>query len=119
MSKFFKVEEFAQCFDHSELAQRNCDYANAKLQSEGIIVYGWDTTNPSVDRFYQDRKHPVLGAEPRIKALLINIEPIEKCKHPPDRVIKENWLPTIQHFHSYTCTECGVKVKPKEFEEVK
>lgn len=78
-----------------------------KLMREAKVVYcgveGW-TTDPS---------HPMKFTH---QALLIGIEPIEKCDHPAEKVRR------IDHKEygnaEYIC-DCSVKVKPNSFMEIK
>lgn len=110
---FFKPEDFDdipinETWDTSIVANR----ANAKLEREGTIVYGilshtidasntkWDTNKIEVDTH---------------KALLLNVEPIEKCKHDKNKL-------AFGGVHNAEFTfrcDCGAKVKPTAFEEVK
>lgn len=107
MNRFFKPEEFATCADHPEISEKNCDYANAKLEREGKIVFAPTTGSAWLSHGQYNQV--------KYKALLINIEPIEKCKHSSDKIRHSQ-----KHLSTpvYTC-ECGAKVTPKEFEEVK
>lgn len=121
--KFFKPEDFQfaaniDMFHGYEMkcAKLSAEAANVKLEREGKVVYsehkGWSSWNPIQDYTLTH------------KALLICIEPIEKCKHPVEKIKvkpytvrcetqdaqdKFGWLAR------YQC-ECGAKVKPKEFE---
>jgi len=82
------------------------------LKENGRVIY----RDSEPDHFWFEDKE-ALG-RPTYKAILINIEPIEKCTHPTGKVsghylsdgIYDKWI-------GYRC-ECGVKVKPKEFEVV-
>lgn len=123
--KFFKPEDFNYdnpigIYSYEKMAE----LANAKLEREGKVMrntsingdvfnQGWSTA-----RTYGDTH----------QALLINIEPIEKCTHPKEKVsailTKEAFskefgvlLPVYKSEH-YKC-ECGAVVEPKGFEEVK
>lgn len=49
-----------------------------------------------------------------MKAILINIEPIEKCNHPKEKV--KDYFPSDLRV-LYQC-RCGKTVQPKEFEEI-
>lgn len=55
------------------------------------------------------------------KALLINIEPIEKCTHPKEKVtgtgIMNVYPQTKKLLPQFEC-DCGAKVRPKEFEAI-
>lgn len=95
--------------DKETIAER----ANAKLQkwlSQAKVVEAVKMENGS----WYASTNGCLGKTH--KALLISIEPIEKCNHPKEKVIKENWQSLT--FHTYKC-ECGAQVKPSGFEVIK
>jgi hypothetical protein len=107
--KFFKLEDF----DLDEIAnsQDIIDIVNAKLEREGKVVYsnnahGWNENGPCISLK---------------KALLINIEPIEKCTHPVEKVGLVSSSDTVNgnpaRIDEFFCG-CGVKVKPKSYEVV-
>ncbi len=50
------------------------------------------------------------------RALLINIEPIVKCEHPIEKV---NFKQFGTFSTDYYQCECGARMKPKQFEEIK
>lgn len=87
------------------------ELANAKLEREGVVVYGheldsrlWKTERSR----YSKNNGMVMTPEP-YKALLICVEPIqplEPCKHPPEK-IKQYTTP----YGSFLMCECGVPVK--------
>lgn len=62
------------------------------------------------------------------QAILVNIEPIEQCKHPPDKCAyklgqgikleKDRSISMQKYEPAHFECECGAKVKPKEFEEI-
>lgn len=53
------------------------------------------------------------------KALLINIELIEKCTHPKEKVKwKDIMISPNSHKYGFMC-DCGSEVIPREFEEMK
>lgn len=81
---------------------------NDKLEREGIVVYG-----PNDREWYQNEKIP---RPLRMKALLINIEPVEKCEHRREHVGVEVNLNTRIKY--YKC-KCGVEVIPNSFKEKK
>lgn len=77
---FFKIEEFATCHCHSSITKMNCDYANAKLQEwlkDAKVVYGKYAKINGHGLSLSEKREP----EDTHKALIINIEPIEQCKH--------------------------------------
>lgn len=102
------------------------DKANAKLESEGHCVYG--KGDYRLFSFCGDKNLQFKdGSYPTHKALLICVEPIEKCTHPKEKVqeiiVTEgyekkygNMIPVYKD-ESYKC-ECGAKVKPSSFEEI-
>ncbi len=107
--KFFKPEDF----EDGSLISASCaaGRANAKLVREGKIAYGCLASDGLVISMDKDNTH---------KYLQINIEPIEACTHPAEKVTKnlaagmamgEDW------YNLYTC-ECGATLKAT-FEEVK
>lgn len=124
-TKFFKPEEAVFTGLQGEF-MISIDYANAKLEREGQVVY-LSGDQSEISRIKQDEKnYQVISSNfknSKHKALLINIEPIEKCTHPKEKVKvawdgdknKQGCLPRFSE-EFYKC-ECGAKVKPKEFEE--
>ncbi len=111
--KFFKLEDFQSFYPFTN---NIVDIANEKLERVGKIVYSNEAA--FTWRFSNESK--------ATKALLINIESIEKCTHPEKKVeivITEGFqkqfgqkLPVFQSEY-YKC-ECGAKVKPTGFEEI-
>lgn len=109
--KFFKPEDFDGITHEWEnrkfiRVEYAVDICNAKLEREGRVVYLTQTNQPTnnmLEKQYDWHTH---------KALLINIEPLEKCRHPKEKVTKRiNWEGI------YEC-ECGQRLKPASFEEV-
>lgn len=109
--KFFNAKELEYMY---ETMPNNCiwaeylaDYLNNRLNLEGRIVIGsplsnWNECGNRIETH---------------KALLINIEPIENCKHESHKVsIEYSKLNKISY---YLCGECGVEVIPNSFEEKK
>lgn len=127
--KFFKLEDFGSPLAESISELKiYADLANEKLEREGKIVYssknsdGYMYWSPSekMDHMYTRHSH---------KALLINIEPINKCEHPKDKIsykfgqglkLEDIRFPGPQKYElpHWVC-ECGAKVQPKDFEEVR
>ncbi len=101
MKKFFKLEDFQGTYDHCQfpVLQKYVDLANAKLEREGKVVYGFNQIPDSWTYNKESDTH---------KALLICIEPIEKCTHP----VKE----CFSFDNGYLCS-CGARVKPTSFSE--
>lgn len=115
--KFFKPEDFK--YD-SVIFEGNlyikvgyaANRANEKLEREARVVIGspetnWDEAGNKIETH---------------KALLVNIELIEKCKHPNDN-IKGSMLNVYRddsnlNKYCFRC-ECGVQVFPSSFEERK
>lgn len=115
--KFFEPEDFYTKGedDTRRTPLEACEIANAKLEQKGRIVIGspetnWDEGGNKIETH---------------KALLINIEPIEKCKHPrskvwlTDEVIRSDLYPNAKRT-VWKC-DCSAKVKVPdnmEFEEI-
>lgn len=99
------------------MALKIAKYANDKLERESEIAYG-----RMEFKTFAIAEKP--GPQSTHKALLINIEPIEKCKH-GNLVDAETsyWdkgeEKTLASFHWIFTCECGAKVKPTVFEEIK
>lgn len=114
MKPFFTPEDFED--KHNPLSYMNAlsdkvaSIANAKLLSEGKVMFG--VMGESRWHFYSSQQIPGKTPQDTHKALLINIEKIEECKHPVQRyeIQKSN----VQFF----CNNCGVelKLKPDSFE---
>lgn len=116
--EFFKREDFESYGagdPRADVFGVMAGLANDKLEREGKVVYGgMNTTSDGktnsepffimrIDKYY--RTH---------KALLINIEPIESCKHPKEKVSGQY---ADENGVIFKC-KCGIRVRPKEFEEV-
>ena len=114
---FFKPEDFeynsVNCGDRKII---NIEYAandaNAKLEREAIKA--WIHKNESGEILNITSVEGYRTELYAHKALLINIEPIEKCKHPAEKV---RWQPGLLMTWNYYC-ECGATVRPKEFEVI-
>lgn len=119
---FFKPEDF-RYLNITNATQRleslqelASNIANTIIQREGKIVYfleddHWENGSWTVDTTYPPAK---------TKALLINIEPNEKCQHPKEKITITSVSREMYNKDwdkSYEC-ECGAKVKPTVFEEV-
>lgn len=86
--------------------QMVCDW----ISNNGRVIYGLRQVSGELSFDYQAEK---LRLPPyTLKALLICIEPIEKCTHPPYKV-------TWQGYSLGDKCECGASVRVKEYEEVK
>lgn len=117
--KFFKPEDcskyLAKIFDtyckpDGKGATQLASLLNEQLEREGKVVYGtqvgkhWRTELALVDVN---------------QALLIAIEPIEKCEHPEEKLTvmaSRDYRIPVKHNLSFLC-ECGARVKPTKFEE--
>lgn len=89
----------------SELVKRTL----SEIKSIGQVVF----SNSTDHRYWTDPNDPSTQHAPfesDLKGLLINIEPIEKCEHPINKIYHDS-------MEGWQC-ECGVKVKPVSFEEV-
>lgn len=116
----FKPEDFGGEYglcDHCMADATNM--ANHKLnqwlKENGKVVYSQSPDK----RYWTDPHDPTtqgVHLESDIKALLICIEPIEKCAHPREKVVD----PRVSKLNLvyYQC-ECGAKVQPSGFEEVR
>lgn len=121
--KFFKPEDFKVTgIGYEEESQRLAALANAKIEREGAVVYGksdYRLTSFATDKNIQFQD----GSFATHKALLINIESIEKCRHPKEKVKEE--LEFIKKYSgpysdvqvNHKC-DCGAKVTPASFEVV-
>jgi len=117
--KFFTPEDFEFNYmglkDWPIYAKRISDCANAKLEREGKRIYKssydiWRTERIGKDDFFR-------GPLSTHRAILINIEPIEKCTHPPEKVESTKYDPA-EYTYTYNCS-CGARVEPSGFSEVK
>lgn len=91
-------------------------YANAKLENyikeHGKVVYA-----PNIS-YAEWRFEGFLENQKRARAILINIEPIQKCEHPKEKVdYNIKMLSESRYGGEYLC-ECGAKVEPVEFRAV-
>lgn len=92
------------------------------LAKEGKVVYGkWSIRDMDGKFLYEQWNtgiSPDLGPTSH-KAILINIEPIEKCNHPKEKVhwkfYKESYY---EQRHTEWHCECGARVQPESFIEV-
>lgn len=101
--KFFKPDDFKERMNIGDPFERMADVANHKLEREGVDVYRTD-----IDPYWKPFGH---NNQPTKRALLINIEPIEKCTHPEKSVNPKQDIGGIW----FECA-CGARVKPKGFE---
>lgn len=111
--KFFEPKDFAHFSTEILTASDAAELANAKLEKEGMRVYSTNTI-PCDEDWYPWCENKT--KEDTHQALLICIEPINKCKHPKDRVKMKDSIKNGEEW--YHC-ECGSEVRPKEFEEIK
>lgn len=115
--KFFRANDFTNHY-HSktqeECAEYCADIANKRLEQCGKDVYSVYKSPHIWQLSPQDAKH---------RALLINIEDLEPCTHPEEKVrprvvgLKEQICAEHIIKDVYIC-ECGAKLKPKSFEVV-
>ncbi len=97
-----------------------CPECSAKLEREGKVVYG---SEPEDKETYSALYGEGNNRYSTHKALLINIEPIEVCTHPKEKVFKKKFLSIGPASEGktpgeyYKC-ECGARVKPSVFEVV-
>lgn len=109
--KFFIPEDFSNHLKCSWPAEEMAKLCNEKLEREGKVIYGIDEKDWHIKEPYIKSTGEKLTTH---KALLINIEAIEKCKHPIESIKAND--PNI--IHGFICSNCGAKVKPTSFEEV-
>lgn len=119
MSKFFKPEDFLTLLTHHSSINTEdfaATIANEKLEREGVVVYDCGNGLTTYDENYDPRYKPAY------RALLINIQPIERCKHPKEKVqidkVISQGITLYGDILMFFC-ECGVRVEPNSFEEVK
>lgn len=118
MIDFFKDEDFPLACNSAFIkAEYVVGIANNKLEREGRIVYS--VPGRASESAWSDMK---CGFN-LYSALLINIQPIEKCEHPIEKV--KNQLGTQKTVGIYApmqlmykC-ECGAEVIPYTFKEIK
>lgn len=115
--KFFTTEDFHRYWMGKVStcsSEQAAEAANAKLEREGKVV---EVQLGFVGQVYNSN---LFSSETKVKALLINIEPLETCKHPKEKIgVRSLFKIGVADFKdgNYEC-ECGAKVKPKEFEEI-
>lgn len=110
--KFFKPEDFIEFCNYGDVNEQPlneilADLANKKLDHGGMLVY--KHYGGSMWRHRDD----VTVSQATESALLINIRPIGKCQHLPDKIRKLCQSNSLDI--EYLC-ECGARVKPVKFE---
>lgn len=111
--KFFDADDFAAL---GNIAQAVANSANAKLERDGKVV---EVELGFVGQVYNSN---LFRSETKAKALLINIEPIETCVHPKEKIkviSKARQDVDGARISTWYECECGIEVEPKEFEEIK
>lgn len=112
--KFFTASDFVN--EGEDKWEKPClikpyeaaDRANAKLEREACLMYKIENKQ----WVHRDDIYP-FGKETH-KALLIAIEPLERCSHPTEKVkVVINYS-----LNNYYKCECGAKVKPASFEVI-
>lgn len=106
---FFKPEDFENIIyppggTWGQLTEAVIKRCNSKLENEGKVVYA-----ENIEPVWNPR--PFSGAQQ--KALLINIEPIEKCKHPKSEVWGYRF--DNEPSNGWKCGTCGSRVWPETF----
>jgi hypothetical protein len=107
--KFFKPEDFEAYYLMDPRANTTgalASMANAKLEKEAQVVYGNFGINGHNEITHPDRN-------PAHKALLLNIESVNLCKHPKEKIIY------YDEYSQFWQCECGVNVEPLFFVEKK
>lgn len=125
MVDFFKPEDFKDVRDPFIKTQVS-HIANDKLACEGKVVQGisgsiWGEID-QIDG--EGFKQIDFNRKPSThQALLINIKPIVKCEHPKERVALRSHVSAGDAGHKLLSSEhrceCGAKVQPTSFEEIK
>jgi len=110
MDKFFTPNDFRYFHNGKLEPVMACDLANAKLERQGISVTGYHYDSIDVAHNFSSIKE--FRSSTTHKALLINIEPIETCKHPIEKVTTR-----IDWQGRYKC-ECGFIVVPSGFKGI-
>ncbi len=111
--KFFIASDFeiGRQYTQEEFA----DLANAKLEREGKVVCTyWNSPGLPDDDSEWTVKEKV--GESHYKALLINIEPIEMCTHPSEKIHHLCQSDQDEYITIKFECECGARVRPKSFE---
>lgn len=120
--KFFKAEDFYEVsgFWSREDLAKICNY---KIEREAKRVY----LNPKNSLNGQGDIELTNSGQSH-QALLINIEPLEKCQHPKEKVnLVKQYLTrglvlgekTTECIGSGYLCECGYRVEPNSFVEIK
>lgn len=117
---FFKPEDFdfKKYFNwkYEDIEIDLAKACNQKLEREAIVVYGKHNSWGEYG-FHTNKDLKFLdGSLSDKKALLINIEPIEKCKH--ESTIMEYAVSGKLPPPFFKCINCGAKVKPTAFESI-
>lgn len=110
---FFKPEDFPIEFgQHDQSLAAHA--ANVKLQEEGRVFYSYG----SQDLWYSENEaaNETKSQVDSVKGVLINIEPLEKCDHPVEKV--ESYSFCHDPKSKYFKCECGSVVRPQKFYEV-
>lgn len=114
---FFKPEDFLEnCGAITPFGM--AEKANAKLERDGKVVFSIKDENYKpgyrawVYNNCPENKHTH-------KAILIAIQEIKKCEHPKDKIKQLLCNPASQSRETFFECECGARVEPTEFREVK
>lgn len=118
----FKIEDFfpADSCDVTEYTPNlgQASYVTKKAQQ---IFDKWIENNSKVVYTKDPFKHSTRGhtrhTNCNTKALLINIEPIEKCEHPIEQLIFK-YSKTACNEVVIKCCSCNVELRPTGFEEM-
>lgn len=121
--KFFKAEDFTKnlhpatnMYGFILTPEEAANLANNKLESEGIKVFTMSTDK----RYWTDPNDPSTQDVPfnsDLQGFVVGVEKnpeIENCKHESFKIK----LRTHAHPVYFSC-ECGKKVQPTNFEEIK
>lgn len=123
----FNHEDFISVSGNFSINKESARVAQEKLdewiKENGKVVYGCRSQEEWHSSIQDERIYSVISSNfknSHYKAILINIEPLEKCKHPREKVRLMDSAAYVggDLIYGFMC-ECGSKVKPKEFEELK
>jgi len=118
MKPFFKPEDFIRCYIGTDEQRFAANAANEKLEREGRVVYS-KLQFPFNSPLFTDWGYATIN--PTHIALLINIRPIEKCKHPKNKITilteGETIIRLDEKNYPYFECECGAKLEIGGFVE--
>lgn len=127
--KFFSIKQFEnnvnwikfdcpQRLGVFEILDLFIERANKIIEQEAKVVYSRkDSSDPNDYRSWVINNNSSGNTH---KALLVCIEPIVKCDHPPEKVVlHETSDPAGEFWNKQFVCSCGAKVRPNSFTEIK